>query len=578
MADEHVTLAGGRYELVRQVGAGGMGDVYEGIDHQTHRRVAIKRLRMDRVTPADGATRFDREILATAQITSRHVVALHDAGVDDDGAPFMVMDLLVGEDVGSIANRLGTVPVELAVRLVAQACEGLIAAHAVGIVHRDIKPSNLFLAAATPTAGRIVKILDFGIARIRTVRAAVDEVTELTRTGAIIGSPLYMAPEQLRGAKALDDRADLWSLGVVLYRLLSGSVPHPRDSIADLLITVCSEPAPPLRGRAPWVPSGLAELVHHALQIEVTARIPTAAAFAAELKRWLPEGSTITDAMIVARAPSATESIAIERTVPGAVATPIDLGSLESPKPSVRLPAARPVVVARVPSEPAPTQTPAVRLGFVVALALAAVGAVLGYRALKARARRPPVSMDATLDLPAELSNSEAGRWFADVRTHCNSVELRAVLDERPAPRGDDGVAFAAACAAIAGDLALARSEILTLDPQDRPYAMWPMFAVAHPLADRRNGDLGVAEIMRLVLEFWPENFQALYHASLTEFITGDARALGHLKEFRRLYPKQDAFTATADALLGELAAPSHDCERVVVVDPEGNTIRPPGC
>jgi hypothetical protein len=218
------------------------------------------------------------------------------------------------------------------------------------------------------------------------------------------------------------------------------------------------------------------------------------------------------------------------------------------------------------------------RLGFVVALAVAGVGGVLGYRALKARARRPPPPINAALELPATLINSEAGRWFATVRTHCNSVELHAVLEDTPPPSGDDGVAFTAACAAIAGDLALARKKILTLDPQDRPYAMWPTFAVAHPLADRRNGDLAVAAIMRLVLEFWPENYQALYHASLTEFITGDARALEHLKEFRRLYPKQDAFAATADALLGELAAPSHDCDRVVVVDPEGNTIRPPGC
>jgi serine/threonine-protein kinase len=575
VADEHVTLAGGRYELVAQVGAGGMGEVYEGIDHETHRRVAIKRLRVNHLTPSDGATRFDREILATAQITSRHVVALHDAGVDDDGAPFMVMDLLVGEDLGSIANRLGTLPVELAVRLVAQACEGLIAAHAAGIVHRDIKPSNLFLTASTPTAGRIVKILDFGIARIRNARA-VDDVTELTRTGAIIGSPLYMAPEQLRGAKTLDDRADLWSLGVVLYRLLCGSVPHSGDSIADLLITVCSEPAPPLRDRAPWVPQGIAELVHRTLQIEVEARIPSARAFAEELERWLPEGTAINDAMIVAREPSAAPPTANEATARGAVATPKDPESIQAPRPSARLPPARP----RAPSEPEAARTPAVRLGFLLALVLAGIGGGLGYRALKARARRPPPRppMNAALELPADLINSAAGRWFATVRTHCNSVELNAVLDETPPPSGDEGVAFSAACAAIAGDLALARNKILSLDAQDRAYAMWPTFAVAHPLADRRTGDRGVAEIMRLVLEFWPENFQALYHASLTEFITGDARALGHLTEFRRLYPKQDAFRATADALLGELAAPSQDCARVVVVDPEGNTIHPQGC
>jgi hypothetical protein len=483
-----------------------------------------------------------------------NIARVFDGGATENGRPYFVMELVHGVAITKYCDDNHLSPRER-LELFVPVCQAIQHAHQKGIIHRDIKPSNLFLVSAT----RSIKILDFGIARIQ---RGADDVTELTRTGMMIGSPLYMAPEQLRGTRDLDQRADVWSLGVVLYRLLCGTVPHPRDSIADLLITVCSEPAPPLRERAPWVPTSLAELVHRALAIDVDARLPSARAFADELRRWLPDGNEIRAEMIVgqpvqvpARAPAHTGSR------PGA--RPVDPHSLELAAP-VRIGPAK---------ERAPVQR-----GYLFALggAAAAAAAVVALRTHHPHADAPPPSpppLTDSLDISPELANSLAGRWFQDARAHCNPMELRTLLAENPAPPGREGTAFEAACAALAGDLVLARDKITSLPAGDRAFGVWPMFGVAHPLADRHEGDPTIAAIMRLVIEFWPENYMALYHAGVTEFMTGDARAADHLHAFRRLHDG-DGFAITADALLHDLAQPTHDCARVVATDPEGHAIR----
>jgi serine/threonine protein kinase len=562
VSDARVVIAD-RYELVRRLGEGGMGEVHEAIDLETQRRVAVKRLHQARGVSEELAARFAREVLATAQITSRHVVAIHDAGIDDDSAtPFLVMDYLPGEDVGALADRLGVLPVELAAALVAQACEGLVAVHAAGIVHRDIKPSNLILVAASSTSARLVKIVDLGIARIVADRA-VDPMTELTRTGAIVGSPTYMAPEQLRGLKSLDHRADLWSLGVVLYRLLCGEVPHASESVADLLVTVCSEPAPPLRARAPWVPEPLATLVDELLAIDPAARPATAREVADRLQPFLPSGNAITDAMLVRYEPPAA-------TTP----SPTAQGPLARPRPSAPELAVVPARPPNVHDRPGRARRSSVPLLLVVLAAVAAFAIVVPR--LHAGSDDKPVTT-SSVTFPPNLANTPGAAWFARVRGRCTALQLRAVLADTPPPDRIDGVAFAAACAALAGELAIARELVASSAPQDRAYAAGPMFTLAHEIADGRNDDPNIGEIMRIVIDAWPDNYQALYAAGLVEFQRADPRAEPHLRGFLRLYRSDDGFAQTARRVLAIIGSPSRDCA-TPLVDAVGHRIAIPGC
>lgn len=560
----------GRYELVAELGKGGMGEVFEALDRQTRRHVAVKRLHVGIQSSAlreEAAARFRREILATAKLSSRHVVGIHDGGIDDDGVGYMVMDRLVGMDLEQVLERTPTLPQDLALRIVSQACSGLAVAHGHGIVHRDIKPSNLFLVAPNDRGTRILKLLDFGVARLESANLE-REITELTRTGALIGSPKYMAPEQLRGAKELDQRADLWSLGAVLYRALAGSLPHDADTLGELIVQVCSVPAPPLHDRA-QVPRELSRLVGRLLAIEPADRIASANELSHELSRWLPDGDEIEQRMFDDARP-------VRSTAPRPSTVPHSPSMLAPPeRPSVPR---KPIVLP--PTEPT-RSTSWVKL--LVLLALLAVLVVVGQRAWQAyqRSREPPLPVFGPPELmsgmPPDLAGSDGATWFAKVRGHCNSIELRSVLANTPPPDDDIGEAFAAACAGLAGDLTLARTKIAATD--DPKYASWPLFAVAHPLADQRNDDPAVANIMRLVLELWPENFQASYHAGVAEFLVRDPRAEGHLRAFLQHYPQDDDFKTTGRILLDEIVRPGDpSCDRVVVIDPEGNRIRPPGC
>src|SRR5579864_688465 len=206
-----------KYRVLREIGRGGMGSVYEAVHTSTGRRVAIKIMRLsDRVQEedADRIARFQREAVLIGRLETQHVVQVFDAGTNPaTREPFLVMELLEGADVSQLLRQMGPMPVELAVAVIAQACAGLAKAHEIGIVHRDVKPGNLFLSR-TEYGDRVVKVLDFGIAKIR---RGGDELSSeggtLTVTGALVGSPHYMSPEQARGSKAIDQRADVWSLG-----------------------------------------------------------------------------------------------------------------------------------------------------------------------------------------------------------------------------------------------------------------------------------------------------------------------------------------------------------------------------
>ncbi|MBI4705281.1 MAG: serine/threonine protein kinase [Deltaproteobacteria bacterium] len=220
-------VVGGRYELVELLGEGGMGVVYETADAETGRRVAVKLLSARPIAGDEAlGERFRSEAKATAAVVSEHVVQVLDAGRDQrTGLTYIVMELLRGESVRTLLRRLGPLPPQLVVRIGVQIGAGLQKAHETGVVHRDIKPANVFLAR-TEDGRVVVKLLDFGLAKVKMEHVAGVRGGVPRPGAAMLGSPLYLSPEQAGGRATVDHRTDIWSVGVVLYELLSRRTPH----------------------------------------------------------------------------------------------------------------------------------------------------------------------------------------------------------------------------------------------------------------------------------------------------------------------------------------------------------------
>ncbi len=295
------SIIDGRYHVLRLIGAGAMGSVFEAEHTGTGRRVALKLINAGDFSHNEMLiARFHREAKAAGAIDSQHITQVLDTGRDpESGMPYMVMEYLLGEDLQHLLKRLGSIPHDLALRIVAQACLGLRKAHDAHVVHRDIKPANLFLAQRD--AGEVtVKLLDFGIAKVKMEHANETESAGLTKTGNMLGSPLYMSPEQARGARTIDHRTDIWSLGVVLYQCLTGTTPYGHiTALGQLIISICHDPPPPVQDLAPWVPPEVAAIVHRALRHDPAERFQTADEMFAEVRKLLPNGWTISDAMFV---------------------------------------------------------------------------------------------------------------------------------------------------------------------------------------------------------------------------------------------------------------------------------------
>ena len=292
-------LVDGKYQVIRLLGEGGMGAVYEALHTGTARRVALKLISGGAEKNPEVVSRFQREARAAGTIDTRHIVQVYDTGTDATlGCPFMVMEMLTGEDVSGLIGRVGALSPDLALRIFAQACVGLQKAHEAQVIHRDIKPANLFLASQE--GGEIiVKLLDFGIAKMRVDDAGSTGGHGLTRTGSMMGSPLYMSPEQAKGLKTIDHRSDLWSLGAVLYEALTGRTPHHHvDTLGQLILAICSAAPPPLQNFAPWVPPEVAAIAHGCMRLEANDRYPSAAAMLEATLPLLPQGYAIHASML----------------------------------------------------------------------------------------------------------------------------------------------------------------------------------------------------------------------------------------------------------------------------------------
>jgi eukaryotic-like serine/threonine-protein kinase len=276
----------GKYRIERILGRGGMGIVVEATHLQLEDRVAIKFLLPEALGNPEAVSRFLREARAAVKIKNEHVARVSDVGTLETGAPYMVMEYLEGSDLGDRIHQKGALPVEDAVELVLQACEALAEAHAHRIVHRDLKPSNLFLvrrADGTPA----VKVLDFGISKVQN-KAGSDSDLGMTKTQAIMGSPLYMSPEQLASSRDVDQRTDIWALGVILYESLAGRVPFEAETMVQLCQMVMSQPPPSLRSLRADIPEGLQKVVLRCLEKDRHGRYANVAALGNALAPFAP--------------------------------------------------------------------------------------------------------------------------------------------------------------------------------------------------------------------------------------------------------------------------------------------------
>jgi eukaryotic-like serine/threonine-protein kinase len=274
-------VVGGKYRIVRFLASGGMGSVYEAQHTVVRRRFAVKFLHHELAVRRELLARFQREAEAAGALESEHVAAAIDFGIAPDGAPYIVLEYLVGESLEHLLEREERLPVSRATNLVVQACRGVQAAHAAGIVHRDLKPHNLFVCRREDGTD-LVKVLDFGVAKLE----LLEKGAAATRTGTVLGTPSYMSPEQARGEKNIDVHSDVYALGAILYELLSGKKPHPGDSHNAILHHIATQPALPLSAAAPNLPEALVAVVEGALAQDAAARPASADALASALAPW----------------------------------------------------------------------------------------------------------------------------------------------------------------------------------------------------------------------------------------------------------------------------------------------------
>jgi serine/threonine-protein kinase len=329
----------GRFRVRGVLGVGGMGVVYEAEHLVLGSLVALKLIRAERHAGPEATARFLREARTAARLSGPHVCRVLDAGLLDDGRTFVAMERLEGSDLAAMLHERGPLPADEAVKLLRQACEGLAEAHALGIVHRDLKPANLFLTR--PVTGEpAVKVLDFGLAKALdpALVAGSPSASSLTGDNQILGSPAYMAPEQIRSPRGVDGRADIWSLGAVLHELLAGEPPFTAETIGALWAKILADPPADLRARRPDLPPALVAVVDRCLAKRPDQRFssPTALAEALALALSpappspaagppaLPEPASVS---------SASSSAALVASIPPPAALPASISPPSPPAP-----------------------------------------------------------------------------------------------------------------------------------------------------------------------------------------------------------------------------------------------------
>lgn len=420
-------VLGGKYVIVRPLGEGGMAFVFEASHQRLEQKVAIKVLAPEFARDPELVARFEREARAVARLRTRHAVRVMDVDVTEKGVPYIVMDLLAGRDLDAELGDRGRLPVAEAVDYVLQACAAMHEAHAAGIIHRDLKPANLFLA--DENGERVVKVLDFGVSKV------LGEVNRLTRAGAVMGTVLYMAPEQVRGASGVDARADIWSLGVILFELLAGRPPWDGSS-QQVAAAIVSSDAPDVRTYVP-VSEGLARAIQTMLQRDPARRFADVRAVATALAPFAPRGSVgavAAEQMGAGTArPSEREATLENVTVPLAMPSNRRQPSpapLTAPLATAPLPAAPPSSRSVVPVAPPKSKLLPV-LAAVVGV-LGALGVVLIVVAVRLSRTQVPVRESPPPSTTAPARSAPAASAAADPRPPATGTPTTAPRSGTP--------------------------------------------------------------------------------------------------------------------------------------------------
>ena len=374
-------LVTSKVRLVRPLGAGGMGSVWLADHLALHTQVVVKFIATSLQTNKDAIARFEREAAAASQVKSPHVVQILDHGVSDSNVPFIVMELLEGRDLAAHLEEFGRLPVEDVSEIVAQLCRALTRAHDRGIVHRDIKPHNIFLCDAG--GGELfVKLLDFGIAK----GATVEKLDEKTKTGTMVGSPYYMSPEQLVGAKDVDFHTDLWSTAVVAFEAMTGTRPFEGETIGALALRIHTEAPPVASSRCDAINAATDAWFERAFQRKPEDRFGSAREMA--------------DALVVAVTGDSTRT---SMTSSGSAVAPIR-SSMTLAK-TVADANAQSIAGVSTASVPKPSKTPriAIGVGALAGLALAVFGV---SRAM--HDDRPPATPASSIVIAASAAPSSS--------------------------------------------------------------------------------------------------------------------------------------------------------------------------
>ncbi len=391
-------LVAGKYRVEGVIGVGGMGVVVSALHEQLDKRIAIKFVRGEVLGNEEAVARFLREARAAAKLKSEHAAKVLDVGLLDSGVPYMVMELLEGGDLAQTLSQRGRLPVELAADWIVQACEAVAEAHAAGIVHRDLKPQNLFLARTVGGAFN-VKVLDFGVAK--SVETIVSGPGALTRTRAMLGSPMYMAPEQMRSARGVDCRADVWALGVVLFELLTQRMPFESETLPDLCLKVVSDPPQSLLELRPEVPASMVKIVERCLEKDVNRRFANAAELASALEPLVPVGSRI----VVERARLAMTHLP-EAAPPPAV------GTRPMSKPATPAPPRTPTAWGSQGGAPRPSKAARaavfwIGLGVLALVGIGGAAFILRHHSADASRAAPAISIAAAVSAPIRAPTLE---------------------------------------------------------------------------------------------------------------------------------------------------------------------------